>query len=434
MNRKSIRNNMRAFLHAEDGASTVLAIFWFMLFCALGGLAVDITNGFRVQGMMQATADAAAHAAVMDLPDETTAEDRALAYTEINMPADIHGTVLVREDIEIGVWDPNTRTFAGGVTPANAVRVTLHSTRQTGNSVPTSFLRIIGLDDWNVSVAATAAYSLPDDCLGNGFVARGWIETGSTSQYYGVCIHGEEYVKFGSGNTYDDSTEVSMLDLNDLEAGSDNEGLEEALYERSYDPPLVDQVHDIITGLADGSITPPNFLGPGTQQDSGGTQHVSSLPSTLEEGTLYIVEGSDDVTLPADVRNVGVVVLDSEAKLNVESDAVLYNVLLAARGNIEVGSYVTFGSDEFCSDGHGAIYAFTEKWYKAGSNNDYSGVQIVATDTVDLGSNNTSGGVGPRALTVQAGGDIKWGSDEVFRKECRAPSFFSLDGRLAIVD
>ena len=50
---------IRGFLHDEDGASTILAIFWFILFVGLGGLAVDVTNGFRVQTMMQATADSA---------------------------------------------------------------------------------------------------------------------------------------------------------------------------------------------------------------------------------------------------------------------------------------------------------------------------------------------------------------------------------------
>ncbi len=51
----------REFLRDEEGASTILGIFWFILCVGLGGLAVDITDAFRVQTMMQATADASAH-------------------------------------------------------------------------------------------------------------------------------------------------------------------------------------------------------------------------------------------------------------------------------------------------------------------------------------------------------------------------------------
>lgn len=417
---------VREFLWEESGASTVLGLLWFILFVGVAGLAVDATNGFRVQTGMQATADAAAHAAVMDLPDETAVTNTALAYTEENMPAETYGSLLAQEDVVIGVWEPNLRVFAPGVTPPNAVMVTLRATEATANGIPVSFLRIIGLRQWDVTVAAIAAYSRRDDCLSNGFVARGWIETGSTSDYRGVCIHGQEYVKFGSGNSFADDVEVTMLDENDLEAGSDNEGLAEAVGSRDYLPPLVDQVGDIITGLADGSVTPPSFL---TE-----TEHVSRLPDTLTEGTLYIVEGSDDVTLPYTVSNVGVVVLDNEAKLNIESDASVSNSLLAARGNVELGSNVQVGDDGFCDTTEGEVFVYTENWYKGGSNVDYTGVQIVATGTVDIGSDLTSGGVGPRALSVQAGQNIKWGSDEVFSKGCSAPSLFTLDGRVALVN
>ena len=439
---------VRGFLNDEDGASTILCIFWFILFVGLGGLAVDVTDAFRTQTMMQAAADASAHAGVIDLPDpatgtataanEAAAVATALAYAEANMPAASYGVVLSTSDVEIGVWAPIGRTFTPDAKPANAVRVTLRSTAATGNSLPTNFLRIIGLQEWNITVTATAAYSVSGNCFDYyGFLARGFIDSGSENDYYGVCMHGEEYVKVGSQNNFYDDTQVSMYDLDLLLEGVDNLDLhpefpEGSLLEGSYDPSLVDQVPGVIDGLASGDVTPPVFLA-----NPDNPKHVVQLPSTLEEGSLYVVYGSNDVVIQSDavVQNIGVVVTDPSAKLLVGSNVSLSNVLLAAQNNVEVGSLNQIGNTDFCNTGQGAVFIFTKGDYKAGSQTDYTGVQIVSVGSSYIGSELTSAGKGPEALSVQAGGNIYWGSQEIFRSSsCQAPSFFALDGRVAIVD
>ena len=58
-----LTKTLHEFLSDEGGVGTVWGLLWFILFVGIGGLAVDTTNGFRVQTMLQATADAAAHAA-----------------------------------------------------------------------------------------------------------------------------------------------------------------------------------------------------------------------------------------------------------------------------------------------------------------------------------------------------------------------------------
>ncbi len=40
---------IRRFLQDEAGGYTILGIFWFMLFVGIGGLSVDVTDGFRVR-------------------------------------------------------------------------------------------------------------------------------------------------------------------------------------------------------------------------------------------------------------------------------------------------------------------------------------------------------------------------------------------------
>jgi hypothetical protein len=434
-------HSFRDFLRDDAGGSTVLALFWFMLFVAFGGLAVDVTDAFRVQTMMQATADSSAHAAVIDLPNQVDAINTAMELAETNMPSAQYGLVLSPSDVEIGVWDPAARTFiAGGASP-NAVRVTVRSTEATGNPVPTNLLRIAGFQTWNISVSAIAAYSPSGDCFDkNGFIAAGYIHTGSENDYYGVCIHGEDYVKVGSTNNFYPGTQVSMPNTNDLEEGSDNYRLhpefpDGALLQQSKLPPLVSSVPDIISGLADPnyepSTTPPNFL--------TNTVYLNNreLPSTLVSGTLYVVSGDKEPVIQSDavVNNVGIVYTNPNKPIKVGSKVKLTNVLLAGRGDILVGSENQIGATNFCTTGQGSVFIFTESMYDAGSQTDYTGVQIVAMGDAKLGSQLTSGGKGPEALSVQSGGDIYWGSQEVFRAGCDAPSFLAATGgRLAIVD
>ncbi len=430
----------REFLRDEDGASTILGIFWFMLFVGIGGLAVDVTDAYRVQTMMQATADASAHAAVIDLPDEAAAATAtALDYAESNMPSAQYGTVLAASDVEIGVWWPIGRTFVAGAPSPNAVRVTLRSTAATGNPLPTNFLRIIGLQEWNISVYAVAAYSKTGSCYDEyGFIAAGYIHSGSENDYYGVCIHAENYVKVGSTNNFYDDTQVSMPETDDLLEGGDNYQLhpeppEGSLFKQSLYPPLLGSVPGILSGLAPGAnpaVTPPNFL------QNTVLLTDEELPSTLKPGTMYVVSGGKEPVIPSDavVNNVGIVYLNPDKPIIVGSKVTLTNVFLAARGSILVGSENQIGATNFCVTGQGGVFIIAEGNYDAGTRTQYTGVQILTLGDAKIGSELTSGGVGPEALSVQAGGDIYWGSQEIFRSGCPAPSFFALNGRLAIVD
>jgi hypothetical protein len=209
---------------------------------------------------------------------------------------------------------------------------------------------------------------------------------------------------------------------------------EGSLSEKNQYPPLVGKVPDIIFGLAalPGAqvITPPNFL---TKKVVLNNQE---LPSPLVPGTLYVVSGDKEPEINSDavVNNVGIVYLNPNKPIKVGSKVKLSNVLLAAFGNVLMGSGNTIGASTFCTTGLGGVFIFTGGTYDAGSKIDYTGVQIVAVGDVKLGSELTSGGNGPEALSVQSGGDIYWGSQEVFRAGCKAPSFLALEGRLAIVD
>ncbi len=86
------------FARDEHGAGTIMGLLWFILLVGITGLAVDTINGFRTRTMLQATvdadADSAALAGVIDLPNEAMAVASAVAYSAGNMPATLYGSVL----------------------------------------------------------------------------------------------------------------------------------------------------------------------------------------------------------------------------------------------------------------------------------------------------------------------------------------------------
>jgi len=74
-----LSDHVNRFIHDEDGGYVVWGLFWFVLFVGIGGLAVDITDAYRTQTSLQATADAAALAAVTEnLNDEKWTPRRSL--------------------------------------------------------------------------------------------------------------------------------------------------------------------------------------------------------------------------------------------------------------------------------------------------------------------------------------------------------------------
>ncbi len=186
-----LREGCLKFLNDEQGGGTIMGLLWFMLLVGITGMAVDTTNGFRNRTMLQATADAAALAGVIDLPDEAAAVTSSVANSQTNMPDEIYGPVLAAADVEAGLWDMDSRSFTGGGILLDSVRVTLHQTAANANAVPVNFLRIIGLQSWDVNVEAIAQRFIPD-CLRDGLIAREMVDISSNNGFVNeICIHGE---------------------------------------------------------------------------------------------------------------------------------------------------------------------------------------------------------------------------------------------------
>lgn len=203
------------FLRDERGSYTVWSVLWFMIYVGIGGLAVDVTNVFRHQSMLQATADAAALAGVMSLPDENKAKYAARLYAQHNMRPEYNGYVLEYEDIQVGVWDFSSETFVtpGSDTP-NAVHVTTRRAQQNENPVTMNLLRILGmfgLDTWwNVQAEAVAVRGL-EACYNNGIIAGGQLTMSSQSSFRNfMCLHGDDGIKFTQDNFFEAGVAASV--------------------------------------------------------------------------------------------------------------------------------------------------------------------------------------------------------------------------------
>ncbi len=183
-------------------AHTIWGLTWFILYVGIGGLAVDITDGYRHQSLLQATADSAALAGIMSpLSDETEVDSWALIYSDFNMVPSVHGNVLKATDVDIGTWDFTTRTFSVGGEDPNAVRAVTHRDANNGNPVATNFLRIIGLNYWNVRAEGIAAIGI-DECLDKGIIAGGALDVKTHIEFYDdICLIGHEKFWFRNNGT-----------------------------------------------------------------------------------------------------------------------------------------------------------------------------------------------------------------------------------------
>ncbi|MDP3194977.1 TadE/TadG family type IV pilus assembly protein [Tabrizicola sp.] len=228
----------RSFAASEDGGMTGGGLIFMIVFLAVGGLAVDVSNAISQRTHLQLTADATAHSAlyVRNYTLNATPEDAktaALALGRTNMPPGVFGEVLSTQDIEFGVWNRANRTFTPDETSRTAVRVWTHRDAAGENEVTTYLLKFAGFDSFDVRTASVFETYVPD-CLREGFVAEEMVDIQSNNSYVdGFCIHSNDIVSINNNNYFEEGTVVSMPDSTRLDMPPSgvrsNEGLTQAL-------------------------------------------------------------------------------------------------------------------------------------------------------------------------------------------------------------
>ncbi len=417
----------------ETGAGTIMGLLWFMLLVGITGMAVDVTDGFRNRTMLQATADAAALAGVIDLPDRSAAVATAVAYAADNMGEDINGSVLDPDDVRVGLWDPATQSLDTTSAFPDAVMVTVRRSAENANAVPVNFLRIIGLQTWNVIAQAVAQRYIPD-CLRDGLIAREIVDMSSNNGFVNeICIHGEQGVDIQSNNYFETGVNVSMPSMSMLElpnSGMDsNIGLPPALRENYLDPRMVNHVDEIMLDMvAMQEYVMPNYI----HTDGicvgfncgGGNKQVIEVDekfdlSTAKPGRIYHVlcKPNKVARIPNNSLILKVVII-AECEIHIGSGAKIFSSVIGSRSggngniskaNIVIAANVQLGLPDNCTSG-GGVQLFSNATIHTAASTSIDGVQMVAKGDIKLGARD----MGVNGISAQSGGTITLTSNNMF--------------------
>ncbi len=436
------------FLRDESGGYTIWSLIWFSLYVAMGGLAVDVTDAYRNQTMLQSTADASALAAVMSLPDKNDALAQALTYATDNMNPAINGNVLEANEVIFGDWDFDTRTFTPDTTAPDAVRVITRRDDENNNPLATNFLRILGLwglpvDSWNISVEAVAVAYVPE-CRRGGFVAANRVKFTDGNYFFNdICVHGQNMntdpghdyaIDMANHNRFQKrickpeekgpcGVQVSMPKYEYMDGSPKlyemNYGLEDAMAEGDVypDDALDGAVGKIIDGLTDPeSGHMPEYI----KFDADGAPIVFSPPEgekyagPYDPGIIYDVKCSSrkkTLSLPTGAT-ISEVVIIADCNIKASNDLILEDVVVASTslgnrndplGNnaVNLASAARLGATKFCDTGEGGVEVYALASAHVAAKLGMNGLRAVVGGDLQFAAQGTALGV-----SIQAGNDI----------------------------
>jgi Flp pilus assembly protein TadG len=393
------RTSAPGALRDERGATVVVVAIASTALIGVAALAIDASFLYVSRNKLQMTADAAALAGAAKLPTDANVRAEAIALAQLNMPVARNGNVLVAGDIVTGNWNKATKVFTAAGTPKNAVKVTTRRSVAGGNATPLFFASIFGFTRTSVIAEAIAEGSAGpgSECETNGFIADKILQTGSNNSLYGFCWYARQKVQIGSNDFFDANSQVGSTNLSHIQSGSDNVGLAGAKFEADMTPTLAGQVGQIINDLQSGAIAMPSYI---TQ-----TVNVSSLPANPVPGRAYIVSGTAVFGSNKTLNNIVVI---ANGDVSFGSNVNLTNAVIASRSLVQMGSNMNIGDPNYCTSNTGSVQFLATGEVKAGSNDVFRGVQMIAGTDVDMGSNNDVAAYG---VSAQGGRDVKIGSN-----------------------
>lgn len=307
---------LKSFSDDEDGIATVWAMFWLIICFALSGLAIDVTNAWKVHAILQSTADSSALAGAYEL--DISEEDKdyiavqvngfANTYATLNMHVERYGDVLDDADIQLGYWDNVAHKFTliGGTDevipeadyfdgPANAVRAITRQNSTQNTGVGTFFLRFVGFNEFTVATNAIANIFL-SRCEYDGLMAAGAINLTMGQEFYDeFCIHSEIGIKAAQGNYVSPNSVVSapsydLCGQNETKCSEDtdaNIGFQENFIEQSLFTEVEEETQGggsetagniWMAGKVDGYIA--SLLGTGTEAFNYTPPYISTSSSS----------------------------------------------------------------------------------------------------------------------------------------------------------
>ena len=282
------------------GSALIWATAALIPLAALTTLAVDWGLMQVAKTELQRCADAAARAAVAELPNQANAHTQATSIAALNL---VNGTAatLTASDIEFGKWDETTAAFDTASASPNAVRVTARRTAARGNAIPLIFARLIGQSTSDATASAIACQTgvavqligLSGINVQNNFFGGTYDSTTTTSPTHstvkgGATAGSNAAITAGTNETLD-SVILGPSGTSNLTTTNPKQVLTQAM---SFPLPAS-------PGAAAGNIT----VNSGTYYVSGGTYYCNDL--TIANGSALVFTGPATIYVSGNVKFLG---------------------------------------------------------------------------------------------------------------------------------
>ncbi|MCB1339365.1 MAG: Tad domain-containing protein [Maritimibacter sp.] len=352
-------------LRAEDGAITVFGLFIFVAVLMIAGLALDVSNAYRIRTQLQVAGDAAGHAALVarEFNSPSVAIATALEIAHANMPSGDHNSSLRAEDIVFGHWDGDTGSFEADPNAFDAVLVNTGRSQDRTNSVSTYLLRFAGITALDVR-RQTVFETYRPTCLKEGLVGEEEVFVNSGNVFVnGFCVHSNDRVGMSNNNEFEPGTIVSMPDIRSLDIPDNglesNDGLAAALRDGSYRLRILQRVRDIIDGVQNpNSVYYPDYIHSSIPIHLNRNDKLDE--DAFEEHRIHRIEcmaSNQKTQIHADtvLKNV---VIWTNCEFMFGQGVVLENVVIVNEStsakSFNAASGVQIGKDDDCAAGGGA--------------------------------------------------------------------------------
>ena len=459
-------STIKRLYRSEDGNSPMYVV-WMIGLIGIGGVSVDTINAYRMRTMMQATADAAALAAVVALPDASvSATNVAVSYVSAIMPPQSNGVLTTENDVVIGRWNPDTRQIEPGVSDPDAVLVRLERSKQRQNALVGTLLQITGFESWDIVVGSMAAVRWRGCAQNDGLISASKALFNSTNQFAdGYCVYGKDGLQFMNNNDFEGQTLGALagvgtnayanyrckgVDLHGAQGNfcdaTSNPGLEEALFysDLVYPTRAFDELPGIIADAKINLNTVPSAFD-GVNEiyylekvwKPKGNKIDEAVMAKLQSNvgyhrTFYFQCSKDTEVFKIDegvYRNISIVtncMIDVAGGSNGNPSTYEGVTLITTSSGkfppdpkqpLHKDANVDIGGGNFLGAGCAAdegLNIWTAKSVKVAGGNTYNGTRITAGSHVVIAGNNDSSSEPAGHLSVHAIGEISVNSSSFF--------------------
>jgi Flp pilus assembly protein TadG len=278
-------------LNDSRGAAAVLVALMVVVLLGMGAAAIDIGHALVARNELQNVSDAAAlagtralgfiyegmspasqQAYVLTGGDQATVNAAVQTAANANLAAGVAITIN-QADIQIGIWNPATRTLTPTVNQPKSVRVLARRDGAANGPISTFLASVVGMTSVSVNAVATA------DMTAVGQTAPGQLDVPfGISEYY--------FTQFGCG---------------DVIQFYPNDGTPQACaawHTFDQNPPNSNTLRNIIDGMTAGTYTSP-ATGPGSTLEFINGNVASAFPNLINlYNSRKDANGNWDVFVP----------------------------------------------------------------------------------------------------------------------------------------